>query len=172
MRIVIVGSGGAGKSTLAIRLGECLRLPVVHLDQVFWQPGWKRMTFEEQDLLLGPLLAGDRWIIDGDHIRTQKRRMAQADTVIFMDYPRWRCLCRVVGRAIRHRKRARPGMNEGCHERINWALLRWVWRYKNLERPQLIANIAELDGKNVIVLKSDREVAGFVQGLVASLPHA
>jgi len=38
-RIIIIGSGGAGKSTLARALGERLGLPVVHLDAQFWQAG-------------------------------------------------------------------------------------------------------------------------------------
>ena len=41
-RIIIIGCGGAGKSTLARKLGEVLDLPVVHLDQLFWKPNWHR----------------------------------------------------------------------------------------------------------------------------------
>lgn len=38
-RILILGCGGAGKSTLARRLGAATGLPVVHLDGLYWQPG-------------------------------------------------------------------------------------------------------------------------------------
>ena len=38
-RVVILGRGGAGKSTLARRLGELVGLPVIELDKHFWQPG-------------------------------------------------------------------------------------------------------------------------------------
>ncbi len=40
-RIAIIGCGGAGKSTLARELGKILDLPVVHLDRVYWKPGWE-----------------------------------------------------------------------------------------------------------------------------------
>ena len=42
-RILILGCGGAGKSTLARRLGAATGLPVVHLDGLYWQPGWVAM---------------------------------------------------------------------------------------------------------------------------------
>ncbi len=39
-RVLIIGSGGAGKSRLSVRLGEALGIPVLHLDALFWKPGW------------------------------------------------------------------------------------------------------------------------------------
>lgn len=38
-RVVILGRGGAGKSTLAARLGEITGLPVIELDKSFWRAG-------------------------------------------------------------------------------------------------------------------------------------
>jgi adenylate kinase family enzyme len=48
-RILIIGCGGAGKSTLARQLGDKLGLPVVHLDKLFWHPGWVESSKEEID---------------------------------------------------------------------------------------------------------------------------
>lgn len=38
---------GAGKSTIALRLGERLDYPVIHLDEHFWKPGWEMPSMEE-----------------------------------------------------------------------------------------------------------------------------
>ncbi len=39
-RVAVVGSGGAGKSTFARDLGRRTGIPVIHLDQHHWKPGW------------------------------------------------------------------------------------------------------------------------------------
>jgi cytidylate kinase len=38
-RVIVAGPGAAGKSTLAVRLGEITGLPVIELDKLFWRPG-------------------------------------------------------------------------------------------------------------------------------------
>ena len=42
----MIGRSGAGKTTVALRLAEALDLPVVHLDRLYWGPGWAAMPPE------------------------------------------------------------------------------------------------------------------------------
>src|SRR5919107_5216 len=44
-RVLVIGSGGAGKSTFAARLGERTGLPVIHLDSLFWRVLKRRARF-------------------------------------------------------------------------------------------------------------------------------
>ncbi len=46
-RVMVVGPSGVGKSTLARGLGKVLNLPVVHLDKLYWRPGWVEPPEEE-----------------------------------------------------------------------------------------------------------------------------
>ena len=39
-RVVVMGPPGSGKSTLARSLGARFGLPIFHLDQIYWRPGW------------------------------------------------------------------------------------------------------------------------------------
>ena len=73
-RILIIGCGGAGKSTLARQLGKKLNLPVVHLDKIWWLPNWQNRTKEEFDILLKEELTKPCWIIDGNYQRTFEQR--------------------------------------------------------------------------------------------------
>src|ERR1051325_11561095 len=116
-RVLVIGSGGAGKSTFAARLGERTGLPVVHLDAHYWRAGWRETPREEWDARVDELLAADEWIIDGNYGGTLARRLAACDTVIFLDLPRTLCLWRVVKRRALFRGRSRPDMAEGWPER-------------------------------------------------------
>ena len=82
-RVMIIGCGGAGKSTLAKRLGEKTGLPVVHLDQIWWAPGnWEHLSREEFDDRLAVEMEKDCWIMDGNFNRTLDVRLERADTVL------------------------------------------------------------------------------------------
>ena len=162
-RIVIVGSGGSGKSTLAAQMGLALGLEVTHLDSVFWKPGWVRISATEQETVVSKILGRSKWIIDGDHLRTQPARFRAADTIIFLDFPRWLCLWRTVTRFFVYRGRSRTGMAADCPERLNWALLRWVWRYSLDNRRQVLENIGRYGGYcQVVTLRSPKEVRQFL----------
>ena len=105
-RVAIVGSGGAGKTTFANRLGETLGLPVTHLDEHYWQPGWTATPGEQWRDRQRRLIADDRWIIDGNYGSTLDLRLARADTVIILAYSRWRCLRGAGCRWAHHRGQA------------------------------------------------------------------
>ena len=91
-RIIIIGCPGSGKSTLARQLGEKLDLTVVHLDRLWWNPGWENVPREEFDIRLENALKLESWIIDGNYSRTMDARLAKCDTIIYLDYSRWACL--------------------------------------------------------------------------------
>ncbi len=97
-RVAIIGSGGAGKSTLAKRLGEVTGLPVIHLDQHFWNPHWTETPIPEWERRHETLLERERWVMDGNYGSTMNERLDAADTVIFLDMPRLFCVVRVLKR--------------------------------------------------------------------------
>jgi adenylate kinase family enzyme len=164
-RVAIIGSGGAGKSTLARQLGDITGLPVVHLDAHFWKPGWVSTPNDEWDATVTELAAGERWILDGNYGRTMELRFARADTVVFVDYSRWLCCYRAVKRRVRYAGRSRPDMAEGCEEKIDLEFLKWIWDYPATRRPGILARLNELrdEGKRVVVLRNPRETRRFLR---------
>jgi adenylate kinase family enzyme len=161
-RVVVLGVGGAGKSTLARRLGEILSLPVHHLDRYFWQPGWRPLAPDAWLATLEDLVAGEHWIIDGNYRRTIPLRLARADTAVFLDPPRRVALRRILRRAVMYRRRPRPDMADGCPEPwLDLEFMGYIWRYHRDVRPETLALLdafATEPGRGIVHLRSDREV--------------
>ena len=164
-RIMIIGCGGSGKSTLARQLGDKLGLPVVHLDKLFWRPGWVNVSREEFDSLHREALAQEKWIIDGNFDRTMGERVKRCDTVIYLDFSRAACLMGVCKRVLTTYGKVRPDMGEGCPERIDWEFLKWVWNFNKNKREKNYRLLNEAEGVETIVLKNRRAVKKFLKQL-------
>lgn len=166
-RVLIIGSSGAGKSTLSRRLGKQLGLPVFHLDQYFWEPGWKQVDGFEWYERNRRLIDADRWILDGNYSSTMNMRSERADTLIFLDLPLWLRLWRIFRRRLRYHGRARPDMTPGCPERITWQFLRYVWRYAKDRRPRIMDHLARCreEGKTVLIFQTRQQIDQWLSGL-------
>ena len=164
-RIVIIGCGGAGKSTLARQLGEKLNLPVVHLDKLWWKPGWVETSRDDFDAKLAQELKKPRWIMDGNFNRTIEVRIAKCDTIIYMDFSRVTCLLGVLKRVITTHGKVRPDMGEGCPERFDLEFLKWVWSFNDKNRQRYYKILNETQGVETIVLKNRRMVKRFLRSL-------
>ena len=164
-RIIIIGCGGAGKSTLARQLGEKTGLPVVHLDKLFWHPGWVESTKDEIDGKILEELGKPWWIMDGNYNRTLPLRLEKCDTVIYLDFSRFACLLGVVKRILTTYGTVRPDMAEGCPERFDLDFLKWVWNFNKTKREKYYRLLNETEGIERIVLKNRRAVKRFLQSL-------
>ena len=164
-RVIIIGCGGAGKSTLAQKMGEKTGLPVVHLDKLFWKPGWVESTPEEIDEKIRQELDKPQWIMDGNFNRTLPMRVARADTVIYLDFSRMACLLGVLKRVLTTYGKVRPDMGEGCPERIDFEFLKWVWNYNKNKRERNYRLLNEAEHAETIVLKNRRAVKKFLAQL-------
>jgi adenylate kinase family enzyme len=147
-RVLILGPGAAGKSTLAKRLGKITNLPVIELDKIFWQPGLAGMSRGRWTDVQKALVEKDSWLLDGDlgPYDALEVRLRAADTLIFLDFPLYRCAWRALRRS---------------RERRDF----WIWllSYRYRSRPFLLRMIAEhASSARLHVLRSPREVGEFL----------
>lgn len=170
-RVLIIGSGGSGKTTLAVRLARSTGLPVIHLDARYWRPGWVAPSPAEWEVAVRQLLAAETWIMDGNYGGTLELRLSACDTVVFLDLPRGVCLWRVLKRRVRWWGRSRPELPAGCPERFSWEFLRWIWTYPSQRRTGILERLARLrPAKTVVHLRSDSEVQRFLAGVTVQPP--
>ncbi len=101
-RVVVYGPAGAGKTTVARRIGRLLSLPVVELDELYWQPNWEPTPSDEFRTKAVTTLerhtAG--WVCDGNYAMLRDAVLPMADTVVWLRPPfrvaYWRLLKRTV----------------------------------------------------------------------------
>ena len=165
-RILVIGSGGSGKSTVAKEIASRLGLPLVHLDALYWHPGWRATEKDVWDRVVRELIDAPRWVMDGNYGRTLEVRLTRCDTVVFLDLPRVTCLWRVLKRRLAFPGRSRPDVAPGCPEQLTWEFLHWIWTYPKRRRPGILRRLAGLRvDQRAIVLSSNRDVRRFLGGL-------
>lgn len=164
-RILIIGCPGSGKSTLARALKDKLGLPVIHLDQLWWQKNWEHVSREEFDQRLELALQMDRWIMDGNYDRTLPKRIEKCDTIIYLDFNRWECLWGMFRRVVKSYGRVRPDMAEGCPERFDWDFIKYIWNFNKNNRVKNDTYLAQAKHAQKIILKNRREVRKFLETL-------
>jgi adenylate kinase family enzyme len=161
-RVAVVGCGGSGKSYVARELGRLLNLPVAHMDAVYFDDQWNPLPMERFEAVQSELVAGPRWVIDGNYNSTVQVRLEAADTVVFMDLPTHVCLWGILSRQLRHGR----GQNDqsGVYNRITGDVLRYVLGYRRKMRPRVLAKIDQhASGARVVALTSRRETRHFLR---------
>jgi adenylate kinase family enzyme len=164
-RIVVTGPAGAGKSGLACELGGRLGVRVLHLDTLFWKPGWVPTPRDEFEAMQRRALEGEAWIVDAQYDDMLPDWVEGADTVVFVDASLARCLWRVSRRRFDRQARVGTpaGSEPGSLPRAFLKFLRNQWRYRRRVRRQLRAELArERDGRRVVVLRRPRDAAVFL----------
>jgi adenylate kinase family enzyme len=165
-RVLILGPSGSGKSTLGKRLGRILGIPIIHLDQHYWESNWVETTEDEWRTKVKNLINSESWVMDGNYTSTLKLRVSKADTIIFIDVPRRLSYLRVFARFLRFRGETRPDLAEDCPEKIDWDFIRWIWNYPTTRKPVILRFLErQKPTKNVFILRGQKEIEEFLNSL-------
>jgi len=162
-KILVLGCSGAGKSTLACALAGRLGLPLKNLDKLLWLPQWQLRDRIEADQDLEGLWREDTWVLDGVLKRHLGGAIAAADTVIFLDYPRWLCLARVLKRVWTTRGQVRADMAPDCPEQWDGEFLAWIWKWKHTHRPAFVQAVEARSG--ALVFRRPRDLETWLKQL-------
>lgn len=164
-RVLVIGCGAVGKTTFAQRLAATTGLPLIHLDSLYWKAGWIKTPDPEWEPVVREAIAHEQWIIDGSYTGTLALRLTRADTVIYLDYPRRISYWHMVKRRIRYALPGsrRPGLPEGCPERIFGSFVKWIWRYPKRDRPRVLSIIQNAAHVDVVRLESPKKADAYLK---------
>lgn len=175
-RIVVVGSSGSGKTTIARRLSDVLDLPLLELDSVAHREGFA----DEPRPWFGPEVSDfvnqERWVVDGNYTSwgTSDLVWPRADTIVWPDLPRHIVMWRVTRRTLRRvvtREKLWGGVKEpfsNLYSRDPYKnLMVWTWtRYRHVtEKFETAASEGSWDHATVHRLRSQPEIDQFLSEL-------
>jgi adenylate kinase family enzyme len=166
-RILVLGSGGSGKTTFSRKLAAQTGLPLYHLDALYWKPGWTKTDGAKWLEQVTTLVRQDAWIIDGSYTGTVGLRIPRADLICYLDIPPYRCIWNILKRRVKYARftgLTRPGMAPGCNETIWFSFLMWVGLYRKIEKPKVFAVIEQKKRADteVVVFKTYREMERYL----------
>jgi len=168
-RVVVIGNGGGGKSSLCAALARATGLPWVEVDQLQFGPGWQRIDPAVVTARIDDVIARDAWILDGfGPWATIEARCQRADTLILVDHPLWVHFWWAAERQIAAaRGEARLGGPDDCplEQKTEW-MFRTLWRVHHELRPRLL-DLAERFGGRLTVhhIRSPEALDAFIAAL-------
>ena len=162
-KIVVLGCLGSGKSTFAIQLHNVTKLPLYHLDNIWWKRDRTHISRDEFERKLDELINRDSWILDGDYSRTYEKRIVACDTVFFLDYGVDVCMKGIINR-IGKERRDIPWIDN----KLNPELVKLVKEYETVEKPVLIELLNKYSDKDIIIHHSREEANDFINNMIIS----
>lgn len=143
-KILILGNGGSGKTTLSLALKKTFPYPLLHLDAIYWQDGsWQHKPCALFQRSVNAILETDCWIIEGTPMQGIEERIGTADTIIFLDSSAVTSVCRILIRALKGLlTRKRCETDKDCPAmHLNIKGLLWVYRFNKMQRNRLLTLI-------------------------------
>ena len=158
-KIMVIGCPGSGKSTFSRKLHNITKIPLFHLDMLYWNPN--RTTVEKTIFLkrLSDIICKDEWIIDGNYGSTIELRLRACDTVIFLDYSLDICLEGVKER------RGKVRMDIPWIEAIDeedTEFMDFIKNYNLQSKPKVIELLNKYFYKDIYIFKNRDEANEFL----------
>lgn len=156
-RVSVVGCSGSGKTTFARKLAAVRGVPHVELDALHWGPDWTEASAEELQTRARAALSGDAWVVDGNYQgKLGGLVWGNADTVVWLDPPRWRVMWQSVSRTLRRvvsREELWAGNRESWKALAFWrgqqSILWWAWTTYAGRKKRYEAAMAEPDNADL-----------------------
>lgn len=163
-KIIVIGCPGSGKSYFSIELAKILKIPLYHLDELYWMEGWVNRPKEEFRSIVNKIMENPEWIIDGNYGGTLEERFSKCELAYFLDLPTSVCLESEKNR----RGNTRYGFPSFLEEKEDKEFIRFIENFPNEGRIKILSLIEKYDNVKVITFKSREEVNKYLENLKQS----
>jgi adenylate kinase family enzyme len=167
-RVCVIGTSGAGKTTVARAIAERRGYTYIDNDAIIWRANWepapKPQIYEIKELAT----RGEDWVTDGNlgNDPDDELLLARCDTLVWLDLPRsvvhWQVLKRSVARVLT-RERLAHGNRESLRIMLSKDSI-VLWSIQSFERRRRRYGelFARRDHRHLIRLTSRRQIADWL----------
>jgi hypothetical protein len=169
-RILVYGVTGSGKSTVAAKIAESLRITYVACDDLAHQPNWTKTDDDVLRSILTSAAGGDAWVMDAHYSVARDVVHPRIELIVGMDYPRWFSFQRLIRRTVSRVVRGTPVCN-GNHETFRRAFLSsdsiFVWHFRSFarKRRELADWASDVSGPPTLLFRRPRDLETWIDGL-------
>lgn len=160
-RICIIGVRASGKTTLARKLGEILRIPVCFTDALWWKANWQVEEDQCVEKKVREVLRQEHWILEGYIEPLSREKLQMADVILYLDYSSFTIVWNGLKRWYLHRKVPRAELAEGCVEKMTWEDFKVLLFRK--ERKEIEEIVQKATYKTLLRFKNKIELEKWVQ---------
>jgi len=160
MRIVVIGTSGAGKTTLARTIAQRCGLPHIELDAINWQACWHDISRHDPPTFIrrvAEAIQADAWVLDGNYSIVREQVWQRATHLVWLDYARRVVMARVIRRSVM-RTVLKTELWAGNRERWRHFLhpshpIRWAWATWAQRRRETAERLAQSSNAGLVVLR-------------------
>lgn len=158
-KIIIIGSPGAGKSVFSKKLSEITKIPLYHIDMLYYNADGTHISREELKEKFEEIFNEEKWIIDGNYQKTIEMRLKECDTAILLDFPTEVCIEGAKSR-IGKKREDMPWIEKCFDETFKETII----NFKKEKSPQIYEMLNKYkEGREIIILKSREEADDFIE---------
>lgn len=163
MRIVVIGTSGSGKTTMALRIASAFELPFIELDSLHWGPNWVALSETDPDEFarrVRDAMSAEAWVSDGNYAMVRNLIWPRATHLVWLDYSRAVVMSRVIRRSLARaldQKELWAGNRESWRRMLRASHpIRFAWRTWRERRSQFESLLSDPQYGNLVVLRLRR----------------
>lgn len=160
-RVVVAGTSGAGKTTLAGRIAAILEVPHIEVDGLYHGPDWTPRPSFVADV--EAFTSEAAWTTEWQYSLVRPLLLDRADLLVWLDLPTRTTMRQVIRRTLRRRLRREELWNGNVEPPLHTVfsdpehIVRWAWSTRHKTRQRISAARQTHPDLPIVHLRSHRE---------------